>query len=172
MPGEGGGGLLLARLITQIFWVQDPSRAWVVATAQFTFPDVHVKGSSTECPQRQGSGMGIALPLQKENNEWHSVSRASYLKSTSGSLDEVQGAMQDQDYYLCFSLIPRRGQSPSPSDCVSGKGSWHAHSSHYSFPVLPNTTHIGSRWVVQINTEGKVVEVVRGGSPGSREEEG
>lgn len=51
----------------------------MVAISQFTFPDVRVKGSSTECPQRRGSGLGVALPLQKENNEWQSVSRVSYL---------------------------------------------------------------------------------------------
>ena len=40
-----------------------------------------------------------------------------------------------------FSLNPRRGQKPSSDGCVSGRGSWHAHSSHYSFPAPSNTTH-------------------------------
>lgn len=43
-----------------------------------------------------------------------------------------------------LSLTSRRGQKPSSSGCVTGKGSWDAHSSHYSFPAPPNTTHIAT----------------------------
>jgi hypothetical protein len=52
--------------------------------------------------------MGIALPLQKENNEYHPVSRAPYLKSTWGSLDDIQMLCSMITYV--FALTLRRGQ--------------------------------------------------------------
>lgn len=91
----------------------------MVAISQFTFPDVRVKGSSTECPQRRASGRRAALP--KERNAWHSVSRASYLLSTLGSLDGIQSAVKY--YYLRIFSRSKERAGTSLHGCVSGKGS-------------------------------------------------
>lgn len=119
--------------------------------------------------------MGIALPFLKENNEWHSVSRVSYLWNTLGSLDDIQSARQD--YYLRIFTNSRKREKSSSNGCVSCKGSWHVHSSHYSFPAPRYTTHIatvnyrGAGEVCKLTQE-KGGESLEGGLRREKETEG
>lgn len=155
--------MLFTRVITQTFWVQDTSIVWVVTISQFTFPDVRVKGSSTECPQRWALGWGSLCLARKRiisgiQNQGHHIYKALWVLWT------LFKALCKTITYI-FSLTPWKGQKPSSSGCVSGKGSWQAHSSHDSFPAPPNTTHVamvnyrGAGEVSKL-TQWKVVKVV------------
>lgn len=142
----------------------------VVAISQFTFPDVGVKGSSTECPLRRGLQMRIALLLQKENNEPHHVKGIIFIKCF-GSFGCSSNAPKD-DYLRVFT---ERAEGSS-SGCVSVKWSRHPHSFHYSLPAPPNTTHTAT---VNYRGAGEVCKLTRersGESPGGgdrkREREG
>lgn len=107
----------------------------VVAISQFTFPDVGVKGSSTECPPRRGLRMRIALLLQKENNEQRHVKGIIFIKYF-GFFGGSSNAPKD-DYLRVFT---ERAEASS-NGCVSVKWSRHPHSFHDSLPAPPNTTH-------------------------------